>query len=406
MPIETTLGSGPDAVVLQISQDAFEGNAQYTVSIDGAQVDGILTASALRSLGETDTVTALGNLPPGPHSVSVSFLNDAWGGTPDRDRNLFVESVSFEGIILMDSAVAFFENGSQTVGTFLEAETTGRGFGTGRDTLELRISQDDWLGNAQYVVSVDGVPVGEALTASAERQFGDFDLVWVSRDFGPGEHTVTVNFLNDGWGGTPDTDRNLYVERVSFNGEVLPNSTVPLFGSGEQVVGTFTVPPPPEPVPLIGSSGPNRLQESIAHGDVFWGGPGADIFAFGIGVTFNPGTPGAFFATVLGTGVGPGARDAIIDFEQGEDVIDLSEALRFGRRALSVNQEFQFVGTDSFSGTPDQLGPPELRYEVRGGFTIIQIDADGLSRFFGDGTVDAELALVGTVSLESGDFVL
>jgi hypothetical protein len=404
MPTETTLGSGPDAVVLRISQDAFEGDAQYAISIDGARVGGILTASALRSLGEADTVTVLGNFPPGPHSVSVSFLNDAWGGTPNSDRNLYVETVSFEGTILTDGVV-FFENGSQTVGTFFEAGTTGRGFGSGRDTLELRISQDDWLGNAQYVVSVDGVPVGEVVTASAERQFGGFDTVWVSRDFGPGEHTVTVNFLNDAWGGTPDTDRNLHVERVSFNGQVLPNSTVALFGSGEHAVGTFAVPPPPEPVPLIGGSGPDRLQESIAHGDVFWGGPGADIFAIGIGFTFNPGTSGSFFATVLGTGVGSGARDVIIDFEQGEDVIDLSEALRFGRRALSIDQEFRFVGTDAFSGTADQPGLPELRYEVRGDFTIIQMDGDGLSRF-GDGAVDAEIALVGMLSLESGGFIL
>jgi hypothetical protein len=332
-------------------------------------------------------------------------LNDAWGGTPASDRNLYVESVSFEDRLLTDG-VAFFANGSQTVGTFLEAGTTAYGFGSGRDTLELRISQDDWLGNAQYVVSVDGVPVGDVLTAGAERQFGDYDTVWVSRDFGPGEHTVTVNFLNDAWGGTPATDRNLYVERVGFRGEVLPNSSVPLFGSGDQAVATFTVPPPPEPVPLIGGSGPDRLQESIAEGDVFWGGPGADIFAFGIGVTFAPGTSGSFFATVLGTGVGPGARDMIIDFEPGEDVIDLSQALRFGRRALSVDQEFRFVATDAFSGTPDQPGPPEVRYEVRGDFTIIQMDATGISRFFGDGAADAEIALVGMVSFESGDFIL
>jgi hypothetical protein len=87
-------------------------------------------------------------------------------------------------------------------------------------------------------------------------------------------------------------------------------------------------------------------------------------------------------------------------------LIDLSEALRFGRRALSVNDEFEFIGTDAFSGTPDQPGPPELRYEQRGDFTIIQMDASGLSQFSGDGTTDAEIALVGSFELEGGDFVL
>ncbi|WP_372624380.1 carbohydrate-binding domain-containing protein [Falsiroseomonas sp.] len=391
--------------MLEISQDAFEGDAQYTVSIDGAQVGGITTASALRAEGETDLVTVLGNFPRGAHDVTVSFLNDAWGGTPDTDRNLYVESVSFEGETLSDGTVAFFQDGTQPVGTFREAGPTGRGFGTGPDTLELWISQDDWLGNAQYTVSVDGMQVDGVFTASAERQFGDHDTLWLSREFGPGEHTITVNFLNDAWGGTPDTDRNLYIERVSFNGEVLSDVPMALYSSGEQAVGTFSVPPPPEPVALIGSSGPDRLEESPAHGDVFWGGPDADIFAFGFGVNFNPYSPGAFYSSVLGTGVGPGARDVIIDFEQGEDVIDLSAALQFARR-IPTDDEFQFVGADEFSGAPDLPGPPELRYEQRGDFTIVQMDASGLSQFRGDGTVDAEIALVGALSLEATDFIL
>ena len=59
MPSDATIGSGPDAVVLKVSQDAFQGDARYTVSIDGVQVDGTLTAGALHSLGEQDTVAVL-----------------------------------------------------------------------------------------------------------------------------------------------------------------------------------------------------------------------------------------------------------------------------------------------------------------------------------------------------------
>jgi hypothetical protein len=406
MPTDTVIGSGPDAVVLQVSQDAFEGDAQYTVSIDGAQLGGTLTAAALRSLGETDRVTALGNFSPGAHAVAVTFLNDAWGGTPQTDRNLYVESVSFEGDVVSDAEVALSTNGTETVGSFLEAVPTGLGFGSGPDTLELRISQDDWLGDAQYTVRVDGEQIGGVFTASAERQFGQHDTIWISRDFGPGAHTVTVDFLNDDWGGTAETDRNLYVEGAWFNTAMLPDSTVPLGQSGEQVVGTFTVPPPPAPAALIGTDSPDRLQETLAHGDVFWGGPAADTFAFGIERMFNPHTPSAFATSQLGTGIGPGARDVVIDFEQGEDVIDLSAALRFARRVIVVDEEFTFIGTDPFSGTPEQPGAPELRYEWREDFTILQMDAGGGSLFIGDGTVDAEIALVGNLALESGDFVL
>jgi hypothetical protein len=247
-------------VVLKVSQDAFQGDARYTVSIDGVQVDGTLTAGALHSLGEDDTVTVLGNFTPGQHTVTVDFLNDARGGTPEADRNLYVESVSFEGQILPDSTVALLTAGPRTVGTFLEATSTGRGFGSGPDTLTLRISQDDWLGNAQYTISVDGVRIDETLTASAERQFGHYDTVYVSRDFGTGQHTVTVDFLNDAWGGTPDTDRNLYVEGVSLNRDILPNSTAAFFSGGAQAVATFSVAPPPSPL----NSGRDRWPRPIA----------------------------------------------------------------------------------------------------------------------------------------------
>ena len=57
----------PDALVLKISQDAFQGSAQYTVSVDGVQIGGTLTAGASHAAGQDDTITILGNFAPGPH---------------------------------------------------------------------------------------------------------------------------------------------------------------------------------------------------------------------------------------------------------------------------------------------------------------------------------------------------
>ncbi|MGG5808492.1 carbohydrate-binding domain-containing protein [Falsiroseomonas sp. CW058] len=406
-PQQVTIGSGPDAVVLRISQDAFEGDARYTVSIDGVQVGGVLTAGALRSLGQADTVTVLGDFAPGAHRVTVDFLNDAWGGGPEADRNLYVEGASFEGQSLFDTPRALFTSGPQEVASFSEALSTGRGIGLGASTLLLRISQDDWLGNAEYVVRVDGVPVFDApLSASSERRDGSYDTIYISRDFAPGEHSVTVEFLNDAWGGSADADRNLYVEGAALNGEALPGSSAELFANGVRQVATFTVPPPPAPVALTGTGGPDRLQETLAFGDVFTGNAGADAFAFGVGVSLAPFSPSAAFQTRLGTGIGPGERDVILDFQQGEDVIDLSAALRFGRRAFSVDDTFRFIGTAEFTGTAGAAGPPQLRYTVADGRTILQMDAAGTSSFSGDGTVDAEIELAGTFALRAADFIL
>ncbi|MEP7007414.1 MAG: hypothetical protein ABI810_15635, partial [Sphingomonas bacterium] len=50
-------GTGPDTLVLKISQDAYLDDAQYQVFVDGKQIGGPLTASALHKYGQTDTVT-------------------------------------------------------------------------------------------------------------------------------------------------------------------------------------------------------------------------------------------------------------------------------------------------------------------------------------------------------------
>src|SRR5690242_15708117 len=87
-PSSASIGTGPDSLVLKLSQDAYQGSAQYTISVDGQQIGGTLTASAWHSAGQSDSITVLGNWGPGSHQVSVNFLNDAWGGTATADRNL------------------------------------------------------------------------------------------------------------------------------------------------------------------------------------------------------------------------------------------------------------------------------------------------------------------------------
>lgn len=96
-PVTLEAGSGPDALVLRISQDAYQGSAQYVVTVDGVQVGGTFTASALHSSGQSDTLTLHGDWLAGPHQVQVALINDHWGGTPDRDRNLYLDGASYDG---------------------------------------------------------------------------------------------------------------------------------------------------------------------------------------------------------------------------------------------------------------------------------------------------------------------
>ena len=116
VPTSTTIGTGPDALVLRVSQDAYQGSALFTVSVDGVQVNGTLTASALRGSGGTDTVTVLGDWGPGSHTATVDFLNDAYGGSPAADRNLYLEGATYNGATVAGATATFEREGPQGFG--------------------------------------------------------------------------------------------------------------------------------------------------------------------------------------------------------------------------------------------------------------------------------------------------
>jgi Ca2+-binding RTX toxin-like protein len=111
-PASISLGSGSDTLVLRISQDAWQGDAQYTISVDGKQIGGTLTAKALHSSGQSDTVTVKGDWAVGPHNVVVTFLNDAWGGAAGSDRNLYVDGATYNGAAVSGAVQPLYSNGT------------------------------------------------------------------------------------------------------------------------------------------------------------------------------------------------------------------------------------------------------------------------------------------------------
>jgi hypothetical protein len=160
--------------------------------------------------------------------------------------------------------------------------------GSGPDTLALNISEDayangdgtsDAKGDAAFTVSVDGKQIGGTFTANASHAAGQVQLVTLNGYFGPGTHAVSVAFLNDAWGGTATTDRNLYVDAVSYKG-VNTNQSASLLANGANVftvTGGTSVPPPaptpaPTPAPITVGNGPDSLvlkisEDAYANGD-------------------------------------------------------------------------------------------------------------------------------------------
>ena len=96
-PVTTTIGSGSDSLVLRISQDAYQGSAQYTVSVDGKQIGGTLTAGACMPPARTTPSPSRATGPPAATRSTVTFLNDLYGGSSATDRNLHVDGIAFNG---------------------------------------------------------------------------------------------------------------------------------------------------------------------------------------------------------------------------------------------------------------------------------------------------------------------
>ncbi len=67
--------------------------------------------------------------------------------------------------------------------------------------------------------------IGGTLIASALHSSGQYDTLTLKGDWTAGTHKVEVNFLNDGWGGSSSTDRNLYVENAIYNGKSVDASS-------------------------------------------------------------------------------------------------------------------------------------------------------------------------------------
>ncbi|MEZ5925074.1 MAG: calcium-binding protein [Hyphomicrobiaceae bacterium] len=113
--------------------------------------------------------------------------------------------------------------------------------------------------------------------------------------------------------------------------------------------------------------------------DQLWGGAGQDEF---------------HYLAISDSGIGTGNRDRIMDFDQADDLIDLSG---IDASAAPGFQGFTFIDTAAFDGTGSQL-----RWEQVDGNTIIQLEVEDDA----DDVVDMEIELVGLYTIAVDDFNL
>ena len=220
-PVATAPLPATDTLVLSLSEDAWQGDAQAVITIDGKTLGGTVTVTASHARGQAQTVSLSGQWGPGAHDVGIQFINDAWGGTAATDRNLYVNGVTLDGQAAPGTPVTQYANGTAHVTT-------------GASPLVLQLSEDAYQGDAQFTVSVDGKALGAAQSVSASHTAGAVQNFAFAQAMTAGAHDVAVSFLNDAWGGTAATDRNLYVQAIDANGAALPGTAATLMTTSIQ----------------------------------------------------------------------------------------------------------------------------------------------------------------------------
>jgi hypothetical protein len=313
IPSPAVTGSGSDTLILNLSEDAYQGDAQFTVSVDSKQLGGTFTATASHAAGASQAFTFKGDWAIGMHSVTVNFLNDAWAGTPATDRNLYVDTISYDGTNTGQSATLMSAGPKSltvTDTTAIPAAVTG----SGSDTLVLGISEDAYQGDAQFTVLVDGKQLGGTFTASSMHAASASQNFVFDGDFGSGQHTVTVNFLNDAWAGTPTTDRNLYVNAITYNG-TNTNQSAALMSQGPK---TFAVSGGTTPA-VSETSDHGTLQQNLAQTGTYT--VGGDTFVLSSGnaaiVTLGAGASQIRFTGASSVALTAGAGQAVVNADAG-----------------------------------------------------------------------------------------
>jgi len=105
-----------DTITIIASGDDYLGPPQMGVLINGQQVE-TASVTAIHSTNQWQTFTyTLPMLVP-LQSLSIRFLNDAYGGASTKDRNLYVKSVTINGVQILPAIQNMYSSGTFTWNT-------------------------------------------------------------------------------------------------------------------------------------------------------------------------------------------------------------------------------------------------------------------------------------------------
>lgn len=271
-----------DKLALWVNEDAAGGNAMFSVSVDGSQLAGTFSTDVANSSGQWQEVDVYGSFGSGAHTVTVTDAGGAWNG---QDGNgLYVEQATIDGVVETAPNQALYGPGQSTSIEFPAPQT---------DVLTLNVSEDAWLGDAQCYVTIDGQIFGGVTTITASHSAHSEQAITISANsLSSGSHRIGLAFINDLYGGTTATDRNLYLDSASLDGVKVGSATE------LQTWGTATF--------QIGQGASSAV--SISNISSLLTGAASHV---SIGVPYPVGSPSASIQSVSNLHVSPGVPESL-----------------------------------------------------------------------------------------------
>jgi parallel beta-helix repeat protein len=160
--------------------------------------------------------TAYGNSGPG---IEVFDSNNVAITRNTAYKDATNARLASEGQISISESSGSTSTNNKTTAPTSSTSSTGDPAQTivSRDTLTLQLSENAYQGNAEFIVKVGGKQIGGPTAVTANESSGASETFAYSGDWGAGSHNVEVDFINDRYGGTPATDRNLYIDQMTYN---------------------------------------------------------------------------------------------------------------------------------------------------------------------------------------------
>ena len=108
-----------------------------------------------------------------------------------------------------------------------------------QSSFEIYLSGDQYQGAPEAEITVDGHVVATNLPVPAVHGSGQWMGFTWEGNYGAGQHTVAVTFLNDLYNGTPQTDRNLWFGVLVVDGQTYGEATeIPSTGNNVSLTVT------------------------------------------------------------------------------------------------------------------------------------------------------------------------